>query len=206
MILQCPTQTDRDEQLHNALDCFVVVSIHPHCDVLCHDGRGWAWLWPRNGVEELSRRVHCDFLILLKIKVLRCFEIELIDGDLPWWCKDRSSGKDNCRNIPPWIRQVLFQATSAWMASLLVALLKLVSVEVAVGQLWKYLDWNKFLDEGWAKIVLKIRDREANSYFEMATLHERFAFFHFLSFELLHSIIRIHSVVLILSKRHSDVA
>ena len=49
-------------------------------------------------------------------------------------------------------------------------------------------------------------EKERNPYFEMTTLHKRFAFFHFLSFELLHSIIRIHSVVLILSKRHSDVS
>jgi len=40
---------------------------------------------------------------------------------------------------------------------------------------------------------------------EMSTLHERSSFFHLLSVKLLHSIIRIHGVLLVLSERYSDV-
>ena len=39
----------------------------------------------------------------------------------------------------------------------------------------------------------------------MSTLHERSSFVHLLSVKLLHSIIRIHGVLLVLSERYSDV-
>ena len=43
------------------------------------------------------------------------------------------------------------------------------------------------------------------THLEMSTLHERSSFFHLLSVKLLHSIIRIHGVLLVLSERYSDV-